>query len=584
MNDHAATAVPKTDQKTYRCTNVDCSLFGELAPFDVGFQFGKPFCSQCGDEATDIEARRASEVSALLERHGVDPQTVQSPANGNGAELVSHSNEVTDSSLAAEQVPTAETTGSHTASADEGFDPDLPISATQEALLALYRDTVDVKTECRKLLQVEPEELTRGQAKDLLRYLHTLAPEALEIEPIGHHGGSVESEQAKLASEKRAEAETNTETAARSVHDNLTPEFGKVLAKYEPGALAYGFPPAVGALIEKAKLTPEQTEHLLSNFRDLFSQLDSWRQKVDAIVIVDENDTEGIAAAKEISKAMASERLNADKKKKIIAEPYLRPKQLIDGVFKIYLDEETSIEKIAIQKAKTKELAEAARKDKIRQEREVKLATYVENPKAFDLLNMTEEAFEVLLQGQKEAFEARVAEQERLEVERQRKEDEAAADRVKIRRQNERTQTLSSLGFVRDPENKRYILEDITIYDNDIEGENDVTWLARVEDLKPKAEAIRAEQARKRSEAEKAIKDQQERERLEKSEEYRKQREAEAVALAPDKIKLTRLADAIAAIDIFETSNEKIIDILSGVKGDLFGVVTKLRRQIEQLP
>ena len=56
-------------------------------------------------------------------------------------------------------------------------------------------------------------------------------------------------------------------------------------------------------------------------------------------------------------------------------------------------------------------------------------------------------------------------------------------------------------------------VEDLTIYDNDIEGENDATWAGRIETLKPKAEAIRTELKRKADEAESVIRAQQEKQK-----------------------------------------------------------------------
>lgn len=381
-------------------------------------------------------------------------------------------------------------------------------------------------------------------------------------------------------------ATANTEEAARSTAANLVPEFGIVLTKHEPSALAYGFPPAVDALIERAKLDPIQTSTLLSKFGDLFSQINNWKNKLGAIVVNGPDDAVGIAEAKTLFEAIRDDRLNVEKRKKIIKEPYLRPSQLIDGVFKVYADEASPLEKEALAKAKTKENSEIARNEAIRAEREASLEPFVENVKAFDLRPsiMTNEAFDTILATQKELFESRKANQLRQEEEQRRRDDDAAMERVKLRRKSERQTELSSFGFVRDAEGQRYILDTLVVYDREIENDMDPSWLKRVEDLKPMAEAARLEIERKRREGEAALKAKEEKDRLERDETFRTAREKEASLLAPDKIKLGRVADAIKTIEFFETNNDKIIEILSIVKADLFNAETKLRSQIDRLP
>lgn len=456
---------------------------------------------------------------------------------------------------------------------------------TQQLDMIAYQSRargVDINIECRKKMQCEFDELTASTADEFITHLLSLP--IVDQKPATEIPVNLDTPEIERSREAKRQAAVHTAAAAQTTAKDLVPEFGTMMAKREPNAIAFGFPPAVALLIDKAKLSPEQTEHLLGQFRNLFGQLNNWREQVDAIVITDENDLIGIEKAKEIYKAMSSDRINSKKKKDILAEPYLRPKQLIDGVFKIYLDEETPIEQAALTKARTKELAEQARREKIRAEREEQIAPFVENVKVFDLLNMTDEAFDILLSSQKELHAARAEQKRRDDEEHQRRDDEAAAERVKLRRQSERRTELSSIGFTRDNENNRYVLEDLTVYDNDIEGESDSTWAARINTLKPKAEAIRVELKRKKDEADKVIADRQEADRLANDAQARAAREKEAAELAPDKVKLEKLADAIKEFALFESQNERINDILGEVRGGLTAVEMKLRSQTRQLP
>lgn len=226
--------------------------------------------------------------------------------------------------------------------------------------------------------------------------------------------------------------------AAVAVADTLVPEFGNVLAKYEPGALAFGFPPAVDALITKAKLSPEQTDHLLKQFRDLFVLSTNMRGKVQTIQIFSVDDTEAIAEAKECHRILRDERLNAEKRKKAIKEPYLRPSQLIDGVFRIWMDEIGPIEKEALAKAQYAENLEKERKEGLRIERTEKLKLFDADGGAFSLGEIDDNAFELIYQGAIAAYNAKKAETARIEQERMDRERAAEAERQRLREENAR--------------------------------------------------------------------------------------------------------------------------------------------------
>lgn len=429
-------------------------------------------------------------------------------------------------------------------------------------------------TESRKQMQMEPHELTEADADKFLSLFSTPTPEFDDRSNVDRQREAI------------AAANANSAGAATAVAKELVPQFGEVLATAEPNALAYGFPPEVDALIKKAKLSPEQSRDLLAKFGGLFEQIGNWAGQVDSLVIAGVEDKEGIERAKELHKIIRDDRLNVEKRKKLIKEPYLRPSQLIDGVFKIYSDAIEPLETAALAKAKYVENLEKAAKEKIRLERFELLKPFVENIHAFDLHpdKMTEEAFNSILESKKELHAIREKQRLEEEAERQRKADDEAAERVRIRRINERTQRLSSLGFIREEEDARYRLEDLTVYDNDITNESDATWASRIEELIPKANAIREAIAVRQREAAAALQQQetaaQEAARNKVQEDLRR----EAAALAPDRVKLEELATAIEAIAFPSVTNEKTIAILAMVKSDLFQTVSRLRAGVAQLP
>ena len=390
------------------------------------------------------------------------------------------------------------------------------------------------------------------------------------------HAPDADSNEQHLIDESKVAAAANSETAGQAVASGLVPELGSVLQKYEPGALAYGFPPAVEALIERAKLDPVQIENLRTHFRDLFLRINSWELDVESIHIAGVEDTASIAKAKELAKAIQKERLNAEKRKKIIKDPYLKPGQLIDGVFKVYVDLMSPIERMAIAKAQYVENLEKERKETIRLERVALLTPFVENIAVFNLHpdNMTDEAFTVTLDNCKAAHDARVKE-----------EAEAAEKAEKQARAKNRSYQLLELGFSRDDEAQRHIIGEITIYNNDLANEPDETWNKRIAEITPRVAEIRAEQKRLADEAAAIKAAEAERLRSETDETLRKQREAETLALAPDKVKLQTLVDYVEAAPFPDgIVNDKTIAILGEMKSDLFQVATRWKAKLNQLP
>jgi hypothetical protein len=286
-----------------------------------------------------------------------------------------------------------------------------------------------------------------------------------------------------------------------------------VLQHRGPSAVAYGFPPAVDALITKAKLSPEQTTHLLSQFSNLFTLSSQIRARVETIEIRGPEDLAAIAEAKNCHKILRDERLNAEKRKKIIKEPYLRPSQLIDGVFRIWMDEIAPLEKTAKDKAEYVENLERERIAKLEAERADKLRIFEADPKMFPNLGaMADAAFEVIYTGVRESYHNR-----------KRIEEQTERDRVERERANEiERQRLAD-------ENKRLSEE------------------------RAAADAREAEQRRIAVDAElkrKAAQDELDRQAADrKAEEDRLAAEAEARRLAPDKQKLLALVESIEAIE-----------------------------------
>lgn len=356
--------------------------------------------------------------------------------------------------------------------------------------------------------------------------------------------GSPEAMSSKEKIEQNREAEkaavnadqtTATNGIGAKIADNLVPAFGETLEKYESGALAFGFPPAVDALITKTGIDNVRAEMVLSNFRKAFEMASVWQQRASAIVVTDASQVELIAEAKAMHKIIRDDRINVEKRRKELKEPSLREGQLIDGVANVYKDLLEPIEKHLHGQAKFVENLEAERKAKLAEERGAKLALFDVDPKTFPTLgDMTDEAFEIVYNGVRQKYQELQAEAEtRLKAERERE-----IENERLRQENARLEADRKAEADRAAEQKR-IADEAT------------------------AKLKQAEEEKARIEAERLA-------------------EEERLRLAPDKDKLLDFAAMIERISVPEL-DLKCMPLMGDVERDLQDIVAKIRKFAETL-
>lgn len=362
---------------------------------------------------------------------------------------------------------------------------------------------------------------------------------------------------------------------AVSVLEGLVPKFGELLEVREPGKLAAGYPHAIQELITKSEISRERADFTLAHFDRVFSLADKYRSEAEGLAAIEDEPTaDQLKLAKDRFLLFRDVANAVEKGKEPIKRQPLRECQFIDAVVRVCKE---SVEPIRDKYKYVMEYpkrVEEERLNKLADDRAEMLAPYVDNPKAFDLRNMNDEAFDTLLSGQKELFEARQAQRLRDEQEE-----------IHRQRSTTRGMKLSELGFMRDVENARYILEnELIVYNVEIENDTDAMWHERMDRLTIQSADVRAKAAELREEGRRAAQEKEDRERAERDAEFKAKREAEAKSLAPDKDKLEMLAKAIESIELPEVSNDATINILGEVKGDIYNLVAKLRRRIDQLP
>jgi hypothetical protein len=201
-----------------------------------------------GESQEEYEARRKAEVDAILERSHVTRDSIE---NGGAVEFQ-------DPNFIADR---------------ESFE------RNPELAKALLDDVMPWE---------EPGFVASLKGKDEVNVLPPSVPADEKSDPIDDFLNKIDQEPVPSAAQLADNVvevvsqvvELNTAGAAQNVADKLVPELGTVMQHRGPSAVAYGFPPAVDALITKAKLTEEQTSHLLSQFSNLFKLSSQMRARV----------------------------------------------------------------------------------------------------------------------------------------------------------------------------------------------------------------------------------------------------------------------------------------------------------------
>lgn len=214
---------------------------------------------------------------------------------------------------------------------------------------------------------------------------------------------------------------------------------------------------------------------------------------------------------------------------------YLQAGRFIDGWKNAQLFASQGVEERLEAIEKYAETKEKERIAAIKSKREVELSPYCENVSMFPLGEMSDEAYNQLLAGQKLSYEAKVAAQKRAEEERIAREQEEIKGRDRIRVENERLKAEAE-------ERENALREEIEKAEKEKRAIEEAARREREEAerlLKEEMAKAEEEARRIREEQEKKLSEERkERERIErelkakKDAEYKAMQEAEAAAEA----------------------------------------------------
>ncbi len=189
--------------------------------------------------------------------------------------------------------------------------------------------------------------------------------------------------------------------------------------------------------IEQSNVNEETGVQLQDTFGPFLEQAEEWQSKASELVVTDESQTGMMKDAREARLALKGIRVNVEHKRKDLKEDSLREGKAIDGVAKALKDLITPIEEHLEKQEKYAEIKEQERLSALKVEREAALTPYVADISYYDVMNMTEEGFNELLESSKLAHKKKKEEEAKAEKERLAKEKADREENERLRRENE---------------------------------------------------------------------------------------------------------------------------------------------------
>lgn len=189
----------------------------------------------------------------------------------------------------------------------------------------------------------------------------------------------------------------------------------------------------VKGLVEVAEsvgLEEKKAQPMVDNFQQFFQDAVEKKVKAMELTVTSETQIEKMQQARDLRLDIKKVRIDCEKKRKELKEDSLKTGRLIDGMSNVIKGMIEPTEEHLLKQEKYAEIKEDERKEKKRLEREKQLSPYVEEVALYNLKDMTDEAFNILLRGavsEDERIKAEDAESERqriAEEERKRLEQE----------------------------------------------------------------------------------------------------------------------------------------------------------------
>lgn len=301
-------------------------------------------------------------------------------------------------------------------------------------------------------------------------------------------------------------------------------------------------------IIEEQGITKSGMHPLIEAFGAPFTEAGEVLADYESIKVKDELDLATMAKAREARLILKKARTTVENNRKELKADIVKQGKAIDNIARFVKEQIEPAEKYLETQEKYAELKAAARQAEIKAKRVEQLSQYVDDISIFNLDEMTDERFDVVLESAKSQKEAEIAiekkrEEERLEAERKEREEQ---ERIRLENEKLRKEAEEREAKAKAEAEAREKAEKAEREKREKEEAK------RLEAERKERERIQAEAdaklAAERAEREKLEAEKREREEAERKEREAKEAEEAAAKSAGDKEKLDRFGAAIEVI------------------------------------
>ena len=191
-------------------------------------------------------------------------------------------------------------------------------------------------------------------------------------------------------------------------------------------------------VLESSGLEKSQAKSVMQGFNDFFEEVKKHELRAKSILVTDASQVKEIKEAREIRLELKNIRVNAEKVRVERKEFLLRGGKAIDGIANVLKALIIPLEEHLDKQEHFAERMEEERKERVNAERMLSLQPYVLDITVYNLKDMTDGAFEVLLKTSKTAFEAIKDAEKKAEEERIAKEKADKEEQERVRLENEK--------------------------------------------------------------------------------------------------------------------------------------------------
>ena len=321
-------------------------------------------------------------------------------------------------------------------------------------------------------------------------------------------------------------------------------------------------------VLEKSGLEETKASAIIDRFSTFLVDMGEQELLAKDIIVTDVSQTVEMDKARKVRLALQKIRTDTEKVRKRLKEQSLREGKAIDGIANIIKAVIVPLEEHLQKQEKFAENKEREEKERIHTERVSKLEKYVEDVNLYNLKEMSDEAFEQLLEGSKKA---------RLEASRaeEKAEEKRIADEKAEKEMNEKNR------IERERLEKEAKDRDVALAKEREEHEDELEEQRKIAAAKESMERLAKEEAEEKlKEKEKA----EEKVRQEAAAKKVAQEKAERdAALLPDKEKLLVFAEQIKGLKAPQNLSNVAMEIVKQAEQSLLAISQEINEKTKTL-